>query len=107
MLMTTPNKSFCAARTRSRRRYRSDPAIWTGSTILAKSPSSRPLRAEAENPTPLAPEEQAIEDAVAAVQVLRDRLEAQRRAELADYGRALAAALTERLAALNLPCRCR
>jgi hypothetical protein len=61
------------------------------------------VRAEAENPTPLPPEEQTIDDGLAAVQVLRDRLEAQRRAELADYGRALAAAVTERVAALNLP----
>jgi len=61
------------------------------------------VRAEAENPTPLSPEEQAIDDALAAVQALRDRLETQHRAELADYGHALAAAVTERLAALNLP----
>lgn len=61
------------------------------------------LRAEAENPTPLTPEQQAIDDALAAVQALRDRLEAQQRAELAAYGSALATAVTERLAALNLP----
>lgn len=61
------------------------------------------LRAEAENPTPLTPEQQAIDDALAAVQSLRDRLDAQQRAELADYGSTLAAAVTEGLAALNLP----
>jgi hypothetical protein len=61
------------------------------------------VRAEAENPTPLSPEEHAIDDGLAAVQALSDRLEAQHRAELADYGRALAAAVTQRVAALNLP----
>lgn len=61
------------------------------------------VRAEADNPTPLTPEEQAIDDALAAIHALRDRLEAQHRAELADYGRALTAAVTDRVAALNLP----
>ncbi|MDM3927402.1 helix-turn-helix domain-containing protein [Mycobacterium intracellulare] len=61
------------------------------------------IRAEAENPTPPTPEEQAIDDALAAVQALRDRLQAQQRAELADYGQALAAAVTEHLADRNLP----
>lgn len=61
------------------------------------------LRAEAENPTPLTPEQEAIDDALGKIQSLRDRLDAQRRAELADYGSALAAAVTEGLAALNLP----
>ena len=60
------------------------------------------VRAEAENPTPLAPEEPAIDDALAAVQALRDRLETQQRAGFADYGRALAAAVAQRVAALNL-----
>lgn len=61
------------------------------------------VRAEAENPTPPTPEEEAIDDALAAVQALRDRLQAQQRAELAAYGQALATAVTEHLADLNLP----
>ena len=61
------------------------------------------VAAERENPTELTPEELAAEDAVAAIEVLRDRLEALQRDELADYGQRLAQAVRERLAALKLP----
>lgn len=61
------------------------------------------MAAERENPTELTPEEQAAEDALAAIEVLRDRLEALQRDELAEYGQRLAQAVRERLAALNLP----
>lgn len=59
--------------------------------------------AERENPIPLTPEEQAEEDALAALDALRERVEAQRRAELADYGERAAAAVRTELAALKLP----
>lgn len=61
------------------------------------------IAAERENPTELTPEEQAAEDALAAIEVLRDRLEALQRDELAEYGQRLTEAVSERLAALKLP----
>lgn len=61
------------------------------------------IAAERENPTELTPEEQATEDALAAIEVLRDRLEALQHDELAEYGQQLAQAIRERLAALKLP----
>lgn len=61
------------------------------------------LAAERENPTELNPEEQAAEDALTAIEVLRDRLEALQRNELAEYGQRLAQAVRDRLAALKLP----
>lgn len=61
------------------------------------------IAAERENPTELTPEEQATEDALAVIEVLRDRLEALQHDELAEYGQQLAQAIKERLAALNLP----
>lgn len=59
--------------------------------------------AERENPTPLSAEEQAQEDAIEALGVLQDRLAAQQRADLADYGNRLADAVREQLAPLHLP----
>ena len=59
--------------------------------------------AQRENPIPLTPEEQAEEDALAALEALRERVEAQHRAELADYGERAAAAVRTELAALKLP----
>ncbi|WP_200846024.1 XRE family transcriptional regulator [Mycolicibacterium vanbaalenii] len=61
------------------------------------------MAAERENPTELTPEEQADEDALAAIGVLSDRLEALQREERAEYGRQVAQAVRERLTALNLP----
>ncbi|CQD25150.1 helix-turn-helix domain-containing protein [Mycolicibacterium conceptionense] len=61
------------------------------------------VAAERENPTELTPEEQAAEEALAAIEVLRERLEALHREELAEYGQRLAHAVRERLAALKLP----
>lgn len=61
------------------------------------------MAAERENPTELTPEEQATEDALAAIEALRDRLEALQRDELAEYGQRLAQAVRERLTALKLP----
>jgi transcriptional regulator with XRE-family HTH domain len=61
------------------------------------------LAAERENPTELTPEEQAAEDALAAIEVLRERLKALQCDELAEYGQQLARAVRERLAALKLP----
>ena len=51
----------------------------------------------------MTPEEQAEEDALAALEALRERVEAQHRAELADYGERAAAAVRTELAALKLP----
>lgn len=59
--------------------------------------------AEQENPTPLTAEEQAEEDALEALDVLRGRLAEQQRAELAEYGDRLADAVRTQLAALQLP----
>ncbi|WP_396912820.1 helix-turn-helix domain-containing protein [Mycolicibacterium sp.] len=61
------------------------------------------IAAERENPTELTPEEQATEDALAAIEALRNRLEALQRDELAEYGQHLAEAVRERLTALKLP----
>lgn len=61
------------------------------------------VAAERENPTELTPEELAAEDALAAIEVLRGRLEALQRDELAEYGHRLAQAVRERLTALKLP----
>jgi len=61
------------------------------------------LAAERENPTELTAKEQATEDALAAIQALRNRLEALQRDELAEYGQLLAQAVRERLRALKLP----
>lgn len=61
------------------------------------------MAAERDNPTELTPDEQAAEDALAAIEVLRDRLEALQRDELAEYGQRLTQAVRERLAALKLP----
>lgn len=61
------------------------------------------VAAERENPTELTPEEQAAEEALTAIEVLRDRLEALQRDELAEYGQQLAQAVRDRLTALNLP----
>lgn len=61
------------------------------------------LRAEAEDPTPLTPEEKAIDAALATVEALRASLDAQKQSELAAYGDALAAAVSDHLATLNLP----
>jgi transcriptional regulator with XRE-family HTH domain len=61
------------------------------------------MAAERENPTELTPEEQATEDALAAIEALRERLEALQREELAEYGRQVAQAVRERLTALKLP----
>lgn len=59
--------------------------------------------AERENPTPATPEEQAEEAALAALENLRDTVEAQCRAELIAYGERVAAAVRAELAALELP----
>lgn len=61
------------------------------------------MAAERENPTELTPEEQATEDALAAIETLSNRLEALQREELAEYGQRLAQAVRERLTALELP----
>ncbi|OBB86783.1 helix-turn-helix domain-containing protein [Mycolicibacterium peregrinum] len=61
------------------------------------------LAAERENPTELTSKEQAAEDALATIEVLRDRLEALQREELAEYGRQVAQAVRQRLTALKLP----
>lgn len=55
-----------------------------------------------EDPTPLSAEEQAEEDALEALQDLRDRVEAQRRAELAAYGERIAEAVRTELATFSL-----
>ncbi|MDV7195253.1 XRE family transcriptional regulator [Mycolicibacterium fortuitum] len=59
--------------------------------------------AERENPTPATPEEEAEDAALAALQDLRNAVEAQARAELIAYGERLAAAVRTELAALELP----
>ncbi|WP_207549091.1 XRE family transcriptional regulator [Mycolicibacterium peregrinum] len=59
--------------------------------------------AERENPTPATPEEEAEDAALAALQDLRNAVEAQARAELIAYGEQLAAAVRTGLAALELP----
>lgn len=59
--------------------------------------------AERDNPTELSPEDQAADNALAALSELRDRLEALQREELAEYGQRLAAAVASRLEALALP----
>ncbi|GAA2417741.1 helix-turn-helix domain-containing protein [Mycolicibacterium llatzerense] len=61
------------------------------------------MAAERDNPTELTAEEQAADDALTALADLRERLEALRRQELADYGDRLAHAVRERLEALALP----
>ncbi|OBB06439.1 hypothetical protein A5731_16590 [Mycolicibacterium conceptionense] len=61
------------------------------------------MAAERENPTELTAEEQATEDALVAIEALRNRLEALQREELAEYGQRLAQAVRERLTALELP----
>lgn len=55
------------------------------------------------NPRPLSAEEQAEEDALEALGVLRDRLAQQQRADLAEYGDRVAGAVRQQLAALKLP----
>ncbi len=59
--------------------------------------------AERQNPTPLSAEEQAQEDAIEALGVLQERLVAQQRADLAEYGNRLADAVRTKLEALQLP----
>ena len=61
------------------------------------------VRAEAENPTPLPPEEQTIDGGLAAVQVLKRSARSSATGRARRLRRALAAAVTERVAALNLP----
>ncbi|WP_198344622.1 helix-turn-helix domain-containing protein [Mycobacterium dioxanotrophicus] len=61
------------------------------------------LAAEQDNPTDLTPEEHAAEDALAAIEVLRGRLETLQRDELAQYAERIAQAIRQRLAALRLP----
>lgn len=53
--------------------------------------------------TPLTPEEQAEEDALDALGALQDRLQAQQRDDLAEYGDRLAQAVRQQLASLKLP----
>jgi transcriptional regulator with XRE-family HTH domain len=55
------------------------------------------------NPTPLSPAEQAEQDTLAALEVLRGRVSTLQRAELAEYGDRLAVAVRTQLAALQLP----
>ncbi|CAA0127322.1 Uncharacterised protein [Mycolicibacterium vanbaalenii] len=61
------------------------------------------MAAEDANPTPLSAEEQAEEDALEALEVLRGRVTVQERAELAEYGDRLGHAVRTALAALQLP----
>lgn len=62
------------------------------------------VRAEFDKLPPVSEaEHEAIEDALQSLSKLRERLQAQERAELATYGESLAAAVTDGLAALNLP----
>jgi transcriptional regulator with XRE-family HTH domain len=86
-------------------------AIDLGYEVRAGHPPPPPTREELEamiaaadaHPTPFSPEEQAEEDALEALGALRDRLVAQRRADLAEYGDRLADAVRTQLAALTLP----
>lgn len=85
-------------------------AIDLGYEVQAGHPPPTPTREELEamiaaadaDTTPLSPEEQADEDALEALDALRNRLVAQRRADLADYGDRLADAVRTQLAALPL-----
>ena len=86
-------------------------AIDLGYEVRAGTPPPLPTReeldamiaAQDENPTPLSPEEQAQEDALEALGVLRDRVADQQRAELSEYGNRLADAVRTQLAELQLP----
>lgn len=86
-------------------------AIDLGYEVRAGHPPPPPTREEldamiaaADAPPPsLSPEEQAEEDALEALGVLRDRLAQQQRADLAAYGERLADAVRTQLAALPLP----
>lgn len=85
-------------------------AIDLGYEVRAGDPPPIPTREELEamsaaadaDTSPLSPDEQADEDALEALGALRDRLEAQRRADLAEYGDRLADAVRTQLAALPL-----
>lgn len=96
--------------------YEADPqtlqwAIDQGTEVRPGAPPPLPTREELEamiaaedaNPTPLSPAEQAEQDALEALEVLRGRVSTQERAELAEYGDRLAAAVRTQLAALQLP----
>ncbi|MBY0291071.1 MAG: helix-turn-helix domain-containing protein [Mycobacteriaceae bacterium] len=86
-------------------------AIDLGYEVRAGHPPEPPTQEEMEamiasadaDPIPLSPEEQAEEDALEALGALRDRLAAQQRADLAEYGDRLADAVRTKLEALQLP----
>lgn len=86
-------------------------AIDLGYEVRAGHPPPLPTREELDamvaaadaTPAALSPQEQAEEDALEALGVLRDRLAQQQRADLAAYGERLADAVGTKLAALQLP----
>ncbi len=86
-------------------------AIDEGTEVRPGAPPPLPTAEEWEamiaaadaNPTPLSAEEQADQDALEALEVLRGQVARQQRAELIEYGDRLAAAVQTALADLQLP----
>lgn len=86
-------------------------AVDLGYEVRAGRPPEPPTQEELEamiavadaDPTSLSPQEQAEEEALEALGVLRDRLAQEQRADLAAYGERLADAVRTQLVALQLP----